>query len=329
VPDQREGVLVTPHDHVVSFYEDDHHLASELTRFVADGLTAGDAVLIVATARHRRLLAEGLASVEIDTAAASADGRFACHDARQTLGRFMVEGRPDRDRFTSVIGGLVDRSARSGSGVRAFGEMVAVLWDDGDVTSAIELESLWNELGQTRTFSLSCAYPLASLLDTGDLTAASQVCDCHSGIVAPPSYASVHLEADEGPASAVGCVASPETSQAFIPVPSAVGAVRRFVGRALSSCGDDAIVNDAVLVASELATNAIRHALSPFLVSVVRAESSVRIMVRDVNSTHAELLTPARDEIGGRGIALVACLSSRWGSTETPEGKGVWAEFAL
>ena len=73
----------------------------------------------------------------------------------------MRDGTPDPVAFASVIGAALDDLTGSGP-VHAFGEMVALLWDEGNVTAAIELESLWNDLAEHRTFSLYCAYSMSS-----------------------------------------------------------------------------------------------------------------------------------------------------------------------
>ena len=71
----------------------------------------------------------------------------------------MVAGKPDPVLFEATIGSIVERAARGGRTVRVFGEMVAVLWDAGNVTGALALETLWNDMASNRQFFLLCAYP--------------------------------------------------------------------------------------------------------------------------------------------------------------------------
>jgi diguanylate cyclase (GGDEF)-like protein len=75
------------------------------------------------------------------------------------LPRLMVGGRPDPVRFRETTGAVMDRAAKRGRATRVYGELVALLWGDGDRTSALALEDLWNDLAQLRTFSLLCADP--------------------------------------------------------------------------------------------------------------------------------------------------------------------------
>ena len=80
-------------------------------------------------------------------------------DAREALAGFMVGGRPNRALFDATVGKLVRSRAPEGN-LRAYGEMVGILWEAGMHDAAIELEELWNELLARTPFSLYCGYPL-------------------------------------------------------------------------------------------------------------------------------------------------------------------------
>jgi anti-sigma regulatory factor (Ser/Thr protein kinase) len=317
-----EPVVRQPHDHIVNVYDTDDQLVAEVVRFLARGLGTGDSVVVVATPEHRVAFDEGLRELGIDADVARASGQFRCLDAEETLARFMVGTAPDHERFMRVIGDVVTRAAAGGRHVRAFGEMVALLWADGNVAGAIDVEALWNELAQTQRFSLYCAYPIASLTAGGDLVAASRVCEHHSEVVAPTSYLS------SGPVPEQAAAADQRT-ELFLPVPSALAAVRRFVRSALASWGARDREYDICLVASELATNAVLHASSAFRVSLRRDESVIRVGVQDISSVAPERRDAVVDLPGGRGIAFVERVSTRWGIEARPHGKVVWAELAL
>ena len=80
-------------------------------------------------------------------------------DAQDTLGLFTRDGQPDRELFEQTVGAVVRRLAVAGRPLHAYGEMVALLWAQGAVRAALELEALWNGLQREVTFSLLCAYP--------------------------------------------------------------------------------------------------------------------------------------------------------------------------
>ena len=117
-------------------------------------------------------------------------------------------------------------------------------------------------------------------------------------------------------------------SEQFLPVPPAVGAARRFVDRTLVAWGVAGEHADAMLVVSELATNVVRHAGSPFLVSVARRGGQVRISVRDIGRGGPTVRCATAESTSGRGLALVAAVSSSWGVEPEADGKSVWADIA-
>jgi hypothetical protein len=137
-------------------------LTTNVVSFLADGLIAGGSAMVIATAQHREAFLREIARTGIDTDAASQSGRLALFDAEKTLARIMVGGHPDAERFDKVVGSAV-REAKKGSGahgVRAYGEMVGLLWKAKQFPAAIRLEQLWNKLRTTISFDLFCAYPI-------------------------------------------------------------------------------------------------------------------------------------------------------------------------
>ncbi|OBK44150.1 hypothetical protein A5655_15295 [Mycobacterium sp. 1081908.1] len=112
----------------------------------------------------------------------------------------------------------------------------------------------------------------------------------------------------------------------YVPVPSAVRAARRFVEARLRAWGEDAVLDDAAIVVSELAANAVTHARSAFRVSIARADANVKVAVEDLSGD-----LPIRDEsdraLSGRGLVLVGAICSRWGVETGPYGKRVWADI--
>ncbi|MBV9411043.1 MAG: MEDS domain-containing protein, partial [Acidimicrobiia bacterium] len=168
-------------DHVVRFYERDDELIGPVADYLAEGLDSGAAVVVVATGGHRQALLGRLATLGVDTAAAKAAGLLVLPDAHETLAHFVVGTRPDAARFDAVVGQLIRDAVSTQRPVRAFGEMVSILWQEGNVIGALELEALWNELGRTAPFSLYCAYHVSET----DRVAASldAVCGLHGCVL--------------------------------------------------------------------------------------------------------------------------------------------------
>jgi DNA-binding NarL/FixJ family response regulator len=168
------------HNHEVEFYSDDASFLAGLIRFVETALEAGSKVIVVATESHRNGLLQGLQARGVDTAAAAQQEHFLLLDAAEALSKFMENAGPGRERFLSTVAPLIRCAEIKHKRVELFGEMVALLCADGRMKAAIELEQLWNELAQTHSFRLRCAYPRTEELK-GEPYAA--ICAEHSAVL--------------------------------------------------------------------------------------------------------------------------------------------------
>jgi hypothetical protein len=136
--------------HSVHIYDEHSSLIKRLCGVVSSGLKIGNSVLIVATAHHRNELVKELSDAGTEVPQYAREGLFSMYDAQETLDTFMVNGMPDRKLFLHSVGcmlGPAKKNARSkDSGLTVFGEMVAVLWEQGEKQGALALEDLWNDL---------------------------------------------------------------------------------------------------------------------------------------------------------------------------------------
>jgi hypothetical protein len=265
-------------------------------------------VLAIATESNRSAFHSALAQL-IDADAAIAESRLTMLDARETLAEFMVDGHPDRQRFDATVGELVRRALGHGRGLCAFGEMVALLWEDGAPEAAIELERLWNGLQDRHDFSLLCAYPAWMVGGGADPQGYFAVGAVHTSIVSGPPVAADAEVVGHFPAH----FGSPRL-------------VRNFVRSTLEEWRLEELSDSATLIATELATNAIRHAGSDFAVSLARSPHGVRLAVGD---TTADMPIPreAAESGSGRGLHLIAATAREWGHHCLDNGKLVWAEI--
>jgi hypothetical protein len=131
------------HQHAVKFYENDASLFATVAGFLSEGLIDGHPGLVIATAPHRQGILDDLAKRLIDVDRAIDRRELILLDAHHTLGLFMKGDVPDPDRFqehvAEVLRKLIAGHARR-SVVRAYGEMVDVLWQQGRHDAAIQLE---------------------------------------------------------------------------------------------------------------------------------------------------------------------------------------------
>ena len=179
-------------DHFVQFYEADGFLLNSLSGFIGTAINSGDAAIVLATKEHREGLDELLRSNGLDVANARACGRYVSLDAAETLSKFMVDGAPNPGAFHELMSGVIGSVTDGRSRVRAFGEMVALLWAEGNYDGAIRLEELWNDLQKAHSFSLFCAYPMHGLGGEKFIEPHSGVCTVHSRVIPAESYA--HLD---------------------------------------------------------------------------------------------------------------------------------------
>lgn len=149
-------------DHAVQVYDDLAELARTLGSYLAAGFRAGEPALVLASAQHWPTFTAELKARGWDPERLRAEGTLAYRDADETLRAFMRDGLPSPELFEQSVGALVDEIAERAPGktIRAFGEMVDVLWRQGSERGAIAVEELWNELAESRRFALLCAYQL-------------------------------------------------------------------------------------------------------------------------------------------------------------------------
>jgi PAS domain S-box-containing protein len=189
-----------PYSHAVQFYEDEAALLEKLGEFAGSTLGAGGSCLVIGSAEHRRRLTDRLQAWNFDVAGVMAAGRLLSLDADEMLKRFMVATRPDPPLFAAAIEPLLARAKsalrRPDAPVAAFGEMVALLWQQARYPAALQLEKLWNELIHRHAFSLLCAYPISCFMGESQHELFAQVCREHTQVFPTERYTSLNNEGE-------------------------------------------------------------------------------------------------------------------------------------
>lgn len=146
--------------HVVHLYEKDDVFLDTLEGFTSGGLRAGEVVVLIATTAHLFALEYRLRkNGGWDVADLRQRGQYVAISASEALAGFMRDGRVDESRFNETVVAAIEAAQAGGRRVRAFGEMVALLWTSGDRHATRRLEELWNSVCRDRKLSLLCAYP--------------------------------------------------------------------------------------------------------------------------------------------------------------------------
>jgi hypothetical protein len=174
---------IAPCDHVVQIYENDEVFIDLLNGFVSGGITTGDCVVVIATAAHLKSLNSRLKNAGFNVADLTLRNQYIPLEAEETLSRFMVNDWPDENLFNQMVSDLIARAKTGGRQVRAFGEMVAILWAKGQVGATVRLEHLWNKFCANEAFCLFCAYPQSGFTQDAS-ESVMHICGAHSKMIA-------------------------------------------------------------------------------------------------------------------------------------------------
>jgi anti-sigma regulatory factor (Ser/Thr protein kinase) len=312
----------------VSFYALDNEGVTAVARYVADGWDHDECVVSICTPALRRRVEGALARLGCDAADEEAAGRYRPRDPEASIAGFVIDRRFDVDAFWGMARGLIGLQASGGRRVRVFSETLSLLWQRGLVEPAVELELHWAEAMEVYDFQLLCAYP-GRIAEHAELVDVARITALHVDLHVDPGTGT-HGSDDPAVARLTPRLGLTHAySQVYQPLPESVPAARHFVLDVLRSWGHDGLTADAALIVSELATNALAHAVTPFRALVERRDGGVRIGVEDATATPLERRASSTDAVDGRGVDIVEALSDTWGAQELPGGKVVWADLDL
>jgi hypothetical protein len=147
--------------HFAQLHRDPQALTDAVTLYLETGLRRGNGVVVIASPAHTDLFLTRLREDNLDPGAFLKSGQLELHDAGLTLRTCMRNGTPDWEDFRRSVAAMFERVRAFGRGTtRAYGEMVNLLWQEGNQEAAIRLEEYWNELARLYPFSLFCSYML-------------------------------------------------------------------------------------------------------------------------------------------------------------------------
>lgn len=173
---------IAPCEHILQIYETDGEFITSLEGFVTGGFDTGEAVVVIATPDHLRALNDRLRKKGFDLFSLTLQDQYIPLSAEETLAQFMINGWPDQNLFYHLLTNLLLRARKKDRRVRAFGEMVALLWAKGFSGATVHLEHLWTQYCESEEFSLFCAYPKAGFTED-PVESIEQICGCHSKLI--------------------------------------------------------------------------------------------------------------------------------------------------
>ena len=198
--DSLEPASSEPRDHFVLTYTDDMFLARLVADFFASGLALNEAAIAIATPAHLQTFHESLIGHGVAVDAAMERGQIVFLDAELTMARFMTDDAPDPAAFLATASETLGRVRAAGfAKVRAFGEMVDLLWRR-NLQATARLEGLWNEVLAGGGVSLVCAYRVEPLTRHSE-GVLHDIVGCHSRMLpdqhADDFEAAVHRAYDD------------------------------------------------------------------------------------------------------------------------------------
>ena len=172
--------------HAVHFYKDPQSLSQVAASFLCEGIGNGERVVVVSTPTHLAAIVKAVERRGVDLVELKKRGKWLAFDARRTLSTLITARRIDlrrfKTQFTDVVGDWY--KSEPALSMRAYGEMVDLLYREGDIAAALKLEELWTDLAALHKFPLLCAYAVSSFHEEPSGSSRfSDVCRCHSHVI--------------------------------------------------------------------------------------------------------------------------------------------------
>jgi len=148
--------------HELQVYPNDASFLEGFAKFIAGGLNAGNAVVVIATETHRQGLFQKLQSEGFDLGALVRSGSYTSIDVYESLALFMSNDQPDPARLGHAVGRFVNTASKEPAGatrrVTACGECAPLLWTEGKLDAALRMEELWDEASHKYGLNTLCGY---------------------------------------------------------------------------------------------------------------------------------------------------------------------------
>jgi hypothetical protein len=159
-PWDRVVAEAAPREHIVQLYQDQDFLNRAVCRFAGAALANGEGIILVPTLSHWNAFRPRLEAEGVDVDAARERGQLTVVDADELLPRFIRDGMPDSPVFLGLAAEVISKARDGGryKTVRWWGEMVNVLWERGDVAASMNLEDLFDQLGEEQNVALFCSF---------------------------------------------------------------------------------------------------------------------------------------------------------------------------
>jgi hypothetical protein len=156
------GLLASagPRDHIVQLYQDQDFLNRAVCRFAAGAISNGEGIILVPTAAHWEAFRPRLEAEGVNVKSAQSKGQLTIVDADELLPKFMHHAMPDATVFMGLAADVIANARGDGrySKVRWWGEMVNILWEQGNVAASMSLEDQFDRLAHQHELAIFCSF---------------------------------------------------------------------------------------------------------------------------------------------------------------------------
>jgi hypothetical protein len=207
-PEPWHGLLgdAGPRDHIVQLYQDQQFLNRAVCRFAAAALANGEGVILVPTIAHWDAFRPRLEAEGIDVKAAQNRGQLTIVDADDLLPSFMREAMPDSPLFLGLAADVITRARGDGRypRVRWWGEMVNILWEQGEVAASMNLEDLFDQLAHENDIAIFCSFLMDNFNGEVHARMLPRLGENHSHLIPVEDYSRLERAVSEALRETVG-----------------------------------------------------------------------------------------------------------------------------
>lgn len=215
-----DGLLASagPRDHIVQLYQDQEFLNRAVCRFAAGAIENGEGIILVPTAEHWEAFRPRLEAEGVDVKAAQTRGQLTVVDADELLPRFMRDSMPDAPVFLGLAADVI-ADARNDTRypkVRWWGEMVNVLWEQGNVEASMALEDQFDRLAKHHEIAIFCSFVMDNFDNQVQSRLLPRLGTNHSHLIPVEDYARLERAVADALRQTVGASDAPVLEQQLL-----------------------------------------------------------------------------------------------------------------
>jgi hypothetical protein len=203
-----DGLLAAagPRDHIVQLYQDQRFLNRAVCRFAAGAIANGEGVILVPTAAHWAAFRPRLEAEGVSVQDAQDRGQLTVVDADELLPRFMKDAMPDAPVFLGLASDVIAKARGEARypKVRWWGEMVNVLWEQGNVTASMSLEDQFDRLAKHHEIAIFCSFVMDNFNSEVHSSLLPRLGQNHSHLIPVEDYARLERAVSDALRQTVG-----------------------------------------------------------------------------------------------------------------------------